>query len=210
MGKIVFLLVLFSSSLLSQSAITIYSGVNYPSRSFSVEDESEYLNDHWMIGLNLGIDAEYRMASWFSISPVVEYNHYQFNTYDKSKVVLTDDVKSSSGKNSHIARFMIEAKIIDQDRDVADVYISIGYGYVMEKIGSINVTSIEYGGSAYTQTLRYNEKNYWVNTVGLGYRYYVTSRSGLDFCIKYYSNYTDRFHVSMNLGYAYRCSNSGR
>ena len=195
---------LFNSSLLSQSAITIYSGINYPSRSFSVEDESEYLNDHWMIGLNLGIGAEYCLTSWFSISPVVEYNHYQFNTYDKSKVVLTDDVKSSSGENSHITRFMIEAKFIDHAQDTADVYIFIGYGYVMEKIGSINVTSIEYGGSTYTQTLRYNEKNYWVNSVGLGYRYYLTSRSGLDFCMKYYSNYEDRFNVSMNLGFVYQ------
>jgi hypothetical protein len=85
---------LFNSSLLSQSAITIYSGVNYPSRSFSV-------------------------------SPVVEYSHYQFNTYDKSKVVLTDDVKSSAGENSHIARFMIEAKLIDHAQDTADVYVSM-------------------------------------------------------------------------------------
>ena len=195
---------LFNSSLLSQSAITIYSGVNYPSRSFSVDDESEYLNDHWMIGLNLGVSAEYLLTNWFSISPVVEYNHYQFNTYDKSEVVLTDNIKSSSGENSHIARFMMEAKLIDSAHDTADVYVSIGGGYIIEKTGSINATVVGYSGSTETQTLRFGGKNYWANSVGLGYRYFLTRRNAVDFCIKYYSNYKDRFHVSMNLGFAHQ------
>ena len=205
MKSIVTLILILPFLASAQPRIGIYSGVNFPSvSSFFVEHgQNEELGDYWYPAINLGVDLEIPLMDWLEISPLFEYNHYLFDQYYPITVGPPPFLKQSSGQVSRIYRLMLEARLVDQSAGGDRLYLVTGLGYIVENIGHVTLTWGDDNTPDYTSEVIIQGKSYWAHSMGVGYQIVLSQSLGIDICAKYYSNYTDRFDVSANLGIAY-------
>ena len=197
MRHFLFLLVIFPLSLSAQSKIGAYLGANFPSASdpFATGD---VLAEYWHPAISVGAYYEFPLFSWVELSPFIEYNHYIFDEFHNT--VTPPEPKESSGQVSRVLRVMGEIRLLDRAANGNSAYLVTGFGYVVEKPGQINVQWVPGSAEESSSTIQFTGKDYWVQSLGIGYQFDVSEYMAVDLCAKYYSNYRDRFAISTNVG----------
>ena len=75
--------------------------------------------------------------------------------------------------------------------------------YITEHIGQVKLTMGNLNGPDYAIIAPSRTENYWMHTFGLGSRYFISDKIGIDLTGKWYSNYSTRLHKSLNFGVVY-------
>jgi hypothetical protein len=198
--RIIIFLIIFSSSAFTQTKAILSTGLNFPTYIWPIHGTSS-LARFWNVGINGGFAFEINIIGHLAISPSFEYNHYSFNSYyDDTIFLLGYSLKSSSGDASHVSRILMEMKLFDKVEGKFKIYFLTGGGYVIEKIGLIRVTWSQHPSSEDKSEIQFPSKNYWIHSAGFGFRLNVVSSADIDCGLKYFSNYSDMFHFSINIG----------
>ena len=75
-----------------------------------------------------------------------------------------------------------------------------GIGYVYEDIGQIEIREGYMGLGEREYVKIFDDKNYLAHSVGVGLKISILNPWMLKAESRYYSNYSDRFHYSINIG----------
>ena len=191
---------LFAEKNMTISQITFYTGTN--SRfEFHPTESSSFLDNYWHKGINFGIEAEIKISSSVFLNPTYELNYYKFDTYFYEGKIPEIYLISYVGENSYIHRYLLNVKFISSKSSLLNPYFTTGIGYVYEDIGQIEIKEgyMSYGERDYVKI--FDEKNYFVHNVGVGLKISIMNSWPLKVESRYYSNYSDRFHYSINIGF---------
>jgi hypothetical protein len=202
-NKSIGMLILLNCSLFAQTRFLINTGVSVREQAFASLDRANFPDYYSKPGFNLGIGVEHSFFPWLAVSPILEYNHYFFHKYYQL-IGFEEQVAGSSGGPMQIIRPSLEVKYLYGSNRPSGDYISTGVGYTIEKLSDINVLYSYLGGPVYSRgAIRQANTYYWAHSMGLGYRGVVSRILDWDVCLKYYSNYRGRFHLSFNMGVVY-------
>ncbi len=200
MKRLLFALFLLPLAVSAQSRIAAYLGANFPTASYPFT-ANDMLPQLWYPGINLAVSYEFPLLNWIELSPLVEYNHYFFHQY--RGFISPPEVKQSTGDVSRTLRLMLEIRLVDRASNGDRAYLVTGFGYVVEKLGLVNVQWVPGSSEQSSSTFQFEGKDYWAHSVGMGYQSDISESFAIDVCVKYYTNYRDRFAISTNAGVAY-------
>ena len=187
----------------AQPSLELYSGLNWP-HSPSDGITEVYLSDYWTLGFDVGVSMGFQLTRWMIISPGFEYARYPFDHFFEYISTGERSVQSSSGQSSHIYRFPILLRLIDNAGNIVKPYLSIGGEYSLEDIGQIRIVWKEQDGSNSVDGFQFPSKRYWSYILGMGMVVRTWTHVDIDPSFKYCSNDTDRSCFSVNLGFIYR------
>ena len=193
--------VIFTSSAFTQTKAILSTGLNFPTDLYLFHGiPTSRIARFWGVGINGGFAFEVNIMGHLAISPSYEYNHYSFNRYYDDTMFWEYTMKSSSGDASHVSRILMEMKLFDKTEGNFKIYLVTGGGYVIERIGLIRVTWSRFSSSEVKSNIQFPSKNYWIHSAGFGFRLNAVSSVDIDCGLKYFSNYSDMFHFSLNIG----------
>jgi opacity protein-like surface antigen len=183
----------------AQPTLNVFSGVNNPSQIW-LPVSPRSAGWHWHTAVNLGLGLEFQVREWLAVSPLIEYNYLRFDSY-RPTVISGWPPVMSTGDASHIYRFLVEGKFFPVPDGRIVPYLSTGMAYVVEDMGEIEV---KYGYESTFRTLSFENESYVAHSLGVGIRTFVGKTVGIDAVYKYFSNYDDISHVSLNFGLLFR------
>jgi hypothetical protein len=187
----------------AQTQVSIYTGTNFPYVWGTKEGYVELgdFRDGWYPAINLGGSIQFSVASWFEVSPCVEYNLYLFRKYQQYTVAAPPILTRSSGHASHVLRLMMEARFVDRSAEPTRVYAVTGLGYVMKRIGS---TDLIWSIPDATTRAEYPTKYGLVHLLGFGVQQRLSDLYLFDLGIKCYADYINPIDLSINFGVTYK------
>lgn len=202
--KTIFLILISTASLLSaQTVITFQGGINSRTGTFSMEPENS-ITQSWKSATSGSVGIDYFAIKSVAISASAEFDNYPFDTYRFDGASIPEIwVKSSTGDASQIYRAALEGKFFLPSSSRFSLYFVTGASYITEHIGQITLRMGNLNGPDYTVVVPSQSNNYWMHTFGLGFRYFVSDKIGIDVTGKWYSNYSTRLHKSLNFGIDY-------
>lgn len=211
MKKIVDLTVILTIPVFSQPSFVIHSGLNSPLAYVAV-GKYDFLADHWKNGINIDIGFEIPVFRLIALAPSFEYTYYAFEMYNPGIQYVENQVglwpsrnpKDSRGSGSHTYKLLLEAKAFTEPSRIVAPYVSTGIGYAIEDIGAIEASWEDLNGGQYVTNIQYEGKSFLIHSFGFGLRSFLAAGVSMDFAARYFTNYTDRFSTSLNLGFAYR------
>jgi len=196
-----FILILLALPAYSQTSISFYAGVN--PHTDLLAGYSSFLDAYWNPGITIGLSGELFLSPLFAISTSVEYAYYGFNNYAGPFISAPENrFKSATGDASTEWRAFAEVKLFTKKSTHGRFYLSTGVGYVIEQMGTIMATtSIE--GHDFTGPEYYENRDYFVHTLGAGERWSIASQVALDVKAQYFTNYSDRTGATIRVGLQY-------
>lgn len=195
-----FLLCFLSSQLMAQTYLSLYVAVNPRTDIFN---NTNVLNQYWRNDVSIGVAYETSISTNISIAPSIETAYYKWDHFIDSRVFVPEiSLISASGDDSRVWRFFLDGKLIPKNK-IVPTYISTGIGYIYEDIGSVRATYNDMNGPEFTRTQPRYAHYYFVHTLGIGLRWIFVSDFGIDIRALYYTNYSNRFQVSMVFGISY-------
>jgi hypothetical protein len=203
-GFIIFILLVtfslsFAEKQISISSITLYSGISarFP---FIPNETSTFLENYWHRGINFGVEAEIKISKNVLLCPTYELSYFKFDTYFFEGSVPELYLISYQVENSFIHRFLINLKFISSGYPVINPYFMTGIGYVYEDIGQVETKEGYMGYDEMEDVKIFDGKNCFVHSAGIGIRITISDPWFFQIESRYYSNYSDRFHYSINMG----------
>jgi len=191
----------------SQTDVMLLGGMNFPSGTFSHSAPAWPLPAFWNPGFSVGASLETHLSRIVSVVPSFEYAHYPWRL---ETAVEWDPVIYNApygpGTPSRMYRFNLDARLYVFSKERFGIFLSTGAGYVIEKIGSYDLSPwyVALSSVLIDRHVQYPLAYYWAHEMGVGAHFFLSGNVGLDFTAKYLSNYTDRFHTSLSLGVFYR------
>ncbi len=201
--KDIFLILLLSTSLLpAQIIISLQGGMN--SRTGILSPEGLNPNISWKSAISVLIGIDYFLRKSVAISSNVEYDFYPYDTYRFYGATIPEiSVKSSTGDASQIYRVSFEGKFFASSHTPFSLCFVTGASYTVERIGQVRLAmaylNVPDGEVVFANHFNY----YWMHSVGIGSRYFISDELGIDLTGKWYSDYSTLFHVSLNIGLIY-------
>ena len=200
MKTLIILLVFFSASLSAQTEAWIHVGLGSPAADFPY-DKSQFLNLYWKNGLNFGAGVQVAATRRLWIAPSIEYTYYRWDNFNfRGPMIPELSIRSANGHNSHLYRFLIEVRYYAQTASILQLFVTTGAGYTIEKIGAIQATVDDMNNGAFTWNVQYPGRSYFTHNLGIGLRLNVIAPLAVDLTAKYFSDYSQRFHTSINAG----------
>ncbi len=186
----------------AQPQLSIFTGANFPSIELGsgVHDPALALADYWYPGINFGASVQVPLTDWFQVSPLVEYNHYPFQSFSVISMGGPPFFQSASGHPSQVYRLVVEGRFVRHASNGNALYVATGIGYVIRSFGRIDETF----ASPY-QVIPWEipADNNWVHSIGLGAAIRLSSLLSLDLAGKSYTDYTGSFDFSINVGVSF-------
>ncbi len=197
-----FILILLALPAYSQTSISFYAGIN--PHTYLLTDYTSFLDAYWSPGLTVGLSGELFVSPLFAISTSVEYAYYGFNNYKEAFFASPSFsvLKSATGDASTEWRAFAEVKLFTKKNPHGRFYLSTGVGYVIEQIGTIVATYSNYPHD-FTGPIYYENRDYFVHTLGAGERWSIASQLALDVKAQYFTNYSDRNGATIRVGLQY-------
>jgi len=181
-------MVLLSSQAVTQVSISIFA-VYVPPDNYLGQNRMDPLARYWKRGIFPGGSIEVTLTRFLAVSSSFEYSVYEISE------------RFLPGEDSHASRFFIEAKLPSL-QSTFPFYLSSGVGYISEVRGG--VTDIFYDPKGvnppYPRRIDFPTNNYFVHTVGIGYRIIVVAGWGFELRMDSFSNYSDRFQMAAKSG----------
>ena len=203
MKTIFFILVLTTNILSAQTMIFLQGGLNTRTGIFSLEEHSS-LVESWKSATSASMGVDVFLTKSVAISSSIEYDSYPFDTYRYYGVSVPEVwVKASSGDASEMFRISFEGRLVFPSHTKLFAYVVTGVSYTTERVGQIRLTFANLNGPDFEDVIPSHSKNYWTHTFGLGFRYFLLDGFGVDLTGKWYSDYSTRFHRSINFGFVY-------
>ncbi len=197
-----FILILLALPAYSQTSISFYAGIN--PHTDLLTGYSSFLDASWNPGITIGLSGELFVSPLFAISTSVEYAYYGFNNYGGSFISSPENsFKSATGDASTEWRAFAEAKLFTKKSPHGRFYLSTGIGYVIEQIGTMMATYSAMNGHDFTGPVYYENRDYFVHTLGAGERWNMASQVALDVKAQYFTNYSDRTGATIRVGLQY-------
>jgi|GEM_PF-6817839 len=198
-----FFLILLALPAYSQTSISFYTGINPHMYSFESGNFS-FLDASWNPGITIGLSGELFLSPAIAISSSIEYAYYGFNNYEGFLIGIPERIfKSATGEPSTEWRAFAEAKLFTKKSPHGRFYVSTGIGYVIEQIGTIMTTYSDMNGHDFTGPVYYENRDYFVHTLGAGERWNIASPVALDVKAQYFTNYSDRTSATIRVGLQY-------
>ena len=201
------LIVAFSlSSLYAQTSVTLQRTASYQNGIFSILNSNPEPAS-WKNGIGFAAQIDIPISKSLFLSPLIEFDHYQFERYIYDEVVWIFEHRplSGRGEDSRIYRFGLEAKLVSSAHPLVTPYVVSGITYVNEHLGDFYLTySDVYASVAPKFKVQNISKSYWAHSLGVGVKSILFENFGFDFAARYYANYSDRFHISLGLGLIYQ------
>jgi hypothetical protein len=203
MRAILLLLIIFVVPSYSQFNISLLAGISPPT-DFIAKDRYDFVDLYWGSGITTALSSDLFISPVIAVSPSVEYTYYGFDRYKLEGVGIPEwYFKSSTGEASSVWRMFAEGKFFPNHRKDFKWYLSTGVGYVFERIGAFEITFGDLNGPDFTRTTQYQNKNFFVQTLGLGMRWSVFSLLELELKGQYITNYNDRRNTTAKIGVVY-------
>ena len=139
------------------------------------------------------------MTKATAITATMEYDSYPFDSYGGA-TALDDIYPKGSAQATRIYRFSLEGKFTAPSRDRFSLYLVIGASYAIEHIATIQLTNRYL--RLYAEVPGQN-KFYWMQTFGLGWRCNIVDSFGIDLTGKLLSDYRAHIHESIMFGFFY-------
>jgi hypothetical protein len=194
---------LISTVCYAQPKVVVFSGINFP--TFPLRQNTFYLEAYWKNAINFGASLEFELSKSVRLSPGLEYNLYPFDSYAgplDGGFFGTVYVKSASGESAKIYRLLLELMYFPEvpAKSVSRPFLRFGFGYIVEDIGPIQVLMADLRGFEWLRNLDFERKRYFAQTAGIGMRWNAGKNIFLNVEGKIFTNYTDRFQNSWNIG----------
>jgi hypothetical protein len=207
MKRLIFAFILFSSSMMAQINVVVHTGLDIISPSLAKSYQSTFLDNYWSNGINASFAVEYGLTRNIWIAPYFDYTYFRWDNYNYSGPMIPEEhIRSAQGENSHIYRLMLEARFLASREFIiinAELYFTTGLGYTIEKIGRIQTIIDDMNGPSFVQESGLPNRSYWIHSVGVGTRANIVGPISLDITAKYFTDYSERFYASYNIGIAY-------
>ncbi len=202
--QIIIFILFFPLTAFSQPTIDVLAGIFYPSSD--QEDNYSFLENHWKPGISLGICTPIKIFNWLGLNPYLSYEYYFYHSYH----VLAhteEEFVATSGEGSHVFRFMAELQLIDHSLRKFNPYLTIGGGYIYEKVGFIHGRLESMGVPVSSENIGGLNNHYIVYSVGFGSIISLSTDFSLDLSVKHFSNTIDRFYYLIGAKIIYQFLN---
>ena len=202
-----FTIILFPCFLFAQTEIWVSVGRTGPSSSFYSIDKSAFLDLYWAKGVSVAGGLHFALTNSLWLSPEINYAYFRWDNFNFYGVMIPEQtIRSASGNNSNIYRFMLNARLYARSSSFIRFYILTGIGYTIEKIGKIQALVEDMNGPSFIWDIQYRGRSYPTHSLGLGFRLEVIDPMSIDVTARYFTDYSKRFHTSVNLGLIYSFS----
>ena len=203
MVRSIFVIALFPCFVLAQTEAWMSVGQTGPG-SFYSYDQSAFLDLYWAKGISIASGLHFGITKSIWLSPEIDYAYYRWDNFNFHGVMIPEQtIRSASGENSNIYRVMINARFYARSSSFIRFYVLTGLGYTIEKIGKIRALIEDMNGPSFIWEVQYRGRSYLTHTLGAGFRLDVIEPVSVDFTAKYFTDYSKRFHTSINIGLIY-------
>ena len=204
MIRTIALMTLLPCSLLAQTEAWLSVGRTGPSSSFYAIDKSTFLAFSWARGITIAGGMSFALTPSISISPEFNYGYFRWDNFNYRGAWIPEySLRSSTGEDSHIYRVLVNARLSVRSSNPLRIFVLTGVGYTIEKIGKIQAIVDDMNGPSFLWEVQYKGESFLTHSLGTGLRFDVIDPIAIDFSAKYFTEYTKRFHTSVNAGLIY-------